>query len=176
MIFARVTPDMAFPGLYSDDRQIGDTTHDGKREKPFNAYSTNSPEDVSFRHHGFYASKRHHGYPSVTCVNSDMHKFHVGDKLIELRGMDTKAMKQRDIDAVLISQDTCAFVICSAVELSRRRKRVENMSEEQIERQRERKRDRAEKMSEEQKELQKSRKRVAGVSPCESLSLPISSP
>jgi hypothetical protein len=73
-------------------------------------------------------------------VNSDKHQFNVGDKLIELQGMDTKLMNQKDIDAALISQDICSFVICSPAELDRRRKRVENMSEEQIERQRARKR------------------------------------
>ena len=100
----------------------------------------NRVEDISLRHHGFYARKRHHGYPSVTCVNTDRHQFNVGDKMIELQGSDTKAMQQRDIDAILLSPNTCDFVICCAAELDRRRKRVANMSAEQIERQRARKR------------------------------------
>ena len=131
---------MAFPGCYAGDGPNGDTVETATSETTSNTHSTSSVEDISFRHQGFYARKRHHGYPSVTCVNSDQHPFNVGDKLIELQGLDTKSMNQRDIDAVLISQEICRFVICSPPELDRRRRRVENMSEEQIERQRARKR------------------------------------
>jgi len=135
-VVTSVMPNMGFPGCYAGDGPEKDNIG-GQTVAPPN----NSPKDVSFHRHGFYARKiRISAYPSVTCVNSERHEFHVGDKLIKLRGLDTLPMEQYEVDAMLTSEHIDPFVVCTTAELNRRRHRVENMSEEQRERHRARKR------------------------------------